>query len=853
MLFYDIQDLQQIKKIKNYVLIGQPVKVLFFEPTNQIIVFYKNFITLQNIDNLQQCNIVQSQLQDKILPQVFSQNNIYYGISWQNKTISFSSYSDSISIKLFQQIGGFKYNQFGQTGNTITLITNDNSIFQYNLEQDCIIDKGNLIQFGEIFRLDMNQQQTKLLLNIENKKMNTQRLELIDFLSMKSIQFLEEFNAGIHYCQKAVFCEECSYLITAYSSVTIKLWDLKTCKLLSTFKSSTERIDQIQISAKGILAQVGNEIIKLWNLNALKQQQIEIDGHQTSITLISISQDGLQLASGSIQEIIRWDLSNFQKIDVLLKGNKLPPCFCFSNDCNYFAALDDLHYIRLWKLNTKYLVVSSHVIKYKYNAQAIKFNLENTKIIAKYENGIKILWNLSTEQLIEDSNINLHQEICSNQILFSYDSQYLVTFSPIQIINLFDEKKEKLQIQDEVLIEKVQCMAISHNNLRLAIQNQNCIFLWSIEKMEIIIQFGKGLKISQCLAFSNNDQVLFSINNEFLVQLWDVNDKYTIIKEISIAPIIDDPIFTPMMHKTVAYPLDEEKFFVVYSLTIGFNIIQSDYLKVCIIPDHEKEWDISSDYYTYHFDSAFSSKKQLLALQWFREFKLFETNSMKLFVNLEPNKLERTTYTQQLSFSKSGRFLLSLNQDKTISLWDLDSKVSIQQKVNTKQHLNINSFIFHQDEENIIVLGLNYQIYHDHISNYTDKFIFQSQEVQENFDYVIKEINQYTINYKENELKIIEKQSGNQICIINQFSSKLNSASFSPCGRNIILGMKDGSILFYKIDQETLDKQGLPTFFKCLNRFPLLMAPYCKLQNSVLQSKENENLAKLFIEKGAKI
>ncbi|CAD8081390.1 unnamed protein product [Paramecium primaurelia] len=852
---YDIQNLEQIKLISNATINDLPTKILFLEKTQQIIAFYKKYITLQNIDNLEDCKIIQRSQQDNISTYLLTLNNNYFGISYNNQIINFLPLSQSIQVQLFQKVGTFKYKGFAQSESLMIVITSDLEIFKIDPKNLLIVKIGSLKEYGEMYRLELNIQQTKLLLAIKIKDKNTERLELIDFKSMKTIQCLEQYDASVHYFQKAFFSEESSYFVTAYSNVTIKLWDLKTCKLLSTFKSNTESIDLISISGKGILAQSGKEVIRLWNLNALRQQQLEFDGHSTSIILVTISSDGLQLASGSVFEIIRWDLTNFQKIDVLLKRTQLPPKFCYSQDCQYFAAIDDQGSIRLWKINTKYLVENSYVICYYQKAYDIQFNEKCNSIIVLYSNHIKIQWDLSQRKLLEQSNIDTYNQIKQRPSidinhLFTYDSKYLVTFSPIKMIDVTNEK-QKFIIEDTILNQKIKLIAISHNNLKLAVQNEDCINLWSIEEMKILAQLAKGLEISCCLAFSISDKVLFSLNKQFIVQLWDVDGQYIIISEISIAPKIDDPIFSAFLDKAISFPLIEDKFLVVYSLFIAFNIIQSDYLKASYIPDKEKVWDLSFDYYAKYFQSAFSEQKQLLAVQWMREFKIFDTKSMKLFVTLEPTVFDSSNYTSLLSFSKSGKYLLSLNLDQTINIWDLTSLQTIQKYANVKQNFIVKAFTFLEDEENIVILGLDNHIYHDHISNFNLQYSFLTEEVQIKFQYIIKDINQYQMKYQENELNIFDKKSGNQIYTLNKFSSKLNTASFSPCCRIIILGMKDGSILFYKIDQETLAKYGFPTLCKSINRFPLLMAPCSKLQNTQLESKESENLTRLFIEKGA--
>ena len=91
---------------------------------------------------------------------------------------------------------------------------------------------------------------------------------------------------------------------------TIKLWDLKTYKEISTLRGHSRRVNSIIFSPDClILASASHDkTIKVWNIKTSKEI-CTLTGHNNVVSSVAISQDGFLLISGSYDKTVKiWDI-----------------------------------------------------------------------------------------------------------------------------------------------------------------------------------------------------------------------------------------------------------------------------------------------------------------------------------------------------------------------------------------------------------------------------------------------------------------------------------------------------------------------------------------------------------------
>ncbi len=143
-------------------------------------------------------------------------------------------------------------------------------------------------------------------------------------------------------------------LVSGCADKTIKVWNLKTGKLIRTLTEDLGKISSVAISPDGHYLAVGScqhpkSNVKVWNLNSDKLLHTLL-GHQKPVNCIAISPDGQILASGS-NKIKIWNLHKGDRICTLWHSFAVNAA-AISPDGTILASGSSDNKIRLWNPHT---------------------------------------------------------------------------------------------------------------------------------------------------------------------------------------------------------------------------------------------------------------------------------------------------------------------------------------------------------------------------------------------------------------------------------------------------------------------------------------------------------------------
>ncbi|CAD8105109.1 unnamed protein product [Paramecium sonneborni] len=851
LVLYDIQNSQSIQQLAIIQLPNNPLKILFSNKLEQIVIYCSSVITVLKLSELESIQLIQMNKCKKSKDIILDSNQQYIGIGIENH-ICFYSLLDTIKLdKILKsnQENQFLHKNFSLNSNFFTVISNNSIYTKYDINENKIIKQINL-NLSPLSLLTLNYQESQLVA-IQELDQGKQKSLLMDLESTKVISCFEEIDDEKKFkCKKVIFSQDGQNFVSSYVDLTIKLWDAKSCKLLSMFKSDTSIIELINISTKGILAQTSEQIIKLWNLKAL-QQSFEMDGHSDSVKQLSISSDGFQLVTGSEAEIIRWDLIELKKIDVLLKGKRLPSSFCFSMNCQYFAALDDEQTVHIWKLNTKYIIEHHFKLQCIFNDN-LAFSINQTQLICKYINSKVLILNLEQvskqKQLLNQSNLNVQ----SRSIILS--SNLLIKSNPLEVIRTNNKSELINENFEGIQLSNITTIAICPISQRLAIEDKDySIIIWSMEKKqkESVLQHlsFKNTKVLS-MTFSGNGKLLFSCHIDEKIRLWNINNDCTLIT-IQDLQFYNNSNSTRQISSLQIFPIKDEKYIVIWSEDYQFWDVQISQLVFQIDQVSILEEQFNNGLLLQHFSIGYSDKTNLAAIQFKTNLKLYDITSKQQIATLEGNSFHKQSFSSILIFSENGNSLLSLGRNHTIRFWDLSNLNTIKLKVNLVKPIEASALQF-LNSTTVRLFSKFGDIIDENLSEYQEVAVIENENSFD-FNSIQRELEvcKYICKIENKTLNIFDSQNNELKFTLNQFNSQIKKLQFTLSEDQFILGMEDGSILLYKIDQQTLKNYEYPVCYYVLSKSPLLQAYRCNIRQSKFQTIENENFQKLLVEKGA--
>ncbi|CAD8122488.1 unnamed protein product [Paramecium sonneborni] len=817
-------------------------------------VLNEHFITLHDINNLSVSKICQlSKAKQKQSNLIITPNEEYFGFVLDDQ-ICFQSLFNYIEMTYYQKFNNkILYNSFSADNKLFYIIDQKSNFIQIDLNSKKKIEDN--LEFGYINILTLNWQGTEAIFNRSNSQLESNKLLLADIKAKKEVQIIENIHIDIEY-RKIIFSADEKNFMTGYQDQTIKYWDKKSCKLLYLFKSN-KQIQQIQLSSQGILAQTGQDKILLWNLKVVKQEKVQMDGHSKQITILLISPDGLQLIARSDDLLSRWDLLEMKRLNFEINESKIPYKFCFSQDSQYLAAVD-WYAFYLWKFNSKHMI--GRYCKLYFDCLFnFEFNrLNNSLIFTKNELIIK--WDV---QKIENLNIQpfiQDQSQCFCEFIFSSCAESYVSTNPLQIVYIDDKGQQqfqKLKLNQDI---KVGVIALSQDCKRLALVNQinNSIILLEVENNQQKLLIDEECSNTKILSmtFSENDKLLFSCHEDDKLRLWDVQDKFILIQKIN-APyqcVFTEPFGVAYCQTIRTFPEKNDEFLIFWAATVNCYSDWAYEMNVYYYLKGEKKVLKDAGHQDAEsLSAAYSSQKQLLAIQRIRNLQIYNLGSNELILNIKCDEAYKNNISTLLSFSPDGNILLGLSENNRINYWDLTDNQIIKLKWNLNQIVKANAIVYVPTKNVIRILGQDNMIYDLHKTEFVEMCQISKikTEIKVNNEKKQYQSQNYTISFNEKQLEIFERKTQQLKYTLDSFFSGIRCLSESPCGFQFFLGMQDGSILCYKIEEELLNKYTKPVCYKVISNIPFFYAELCNINNSKFYSKDNENLNRLFIQKGA--
>lgn len=291
-------------------------------------------------------------------------------------------------------------------------------------------------------------------------------------------------------------------------------------------------VTSVAISPDGqILVSGSNDnTIKIWNLRTFKL--LRILKHSRGVNSIAISRDGQTLASGSDDKTIKiWNLLTGKLLRTLNGHSDLVASVAFSPNGQILASGSSDRTIKLWNYRTGKLL---HTRAHPIGVSSVAFNPDGqTFASGGYDNTIK-LWNLHTGKLLR--TVTAHLEPISS-VAFSPDGQILVSSSEDKTIKLWNLRSGELlrtlsgesgwfNYDFDPNITPVYAIAFSPDGQILASSSvKNDIKIWNFRTGELLRTLIQHSDVVHSIAFSPDGQIFASGSQDGTIKIWSVSTK----------------------------------------------------------------------------------------------------------------------------------------------------------------------------------------------------------------------------------------------------------------------------------------------------------------------------------------
>jgi WD40 repeat protein len=290
------------------------------------------------------------------------------------------------------------------------------------------------------------------------------------------IQIKGPFNSGIVY--SVAFSPDGKILASGSGDNTIRLWDVRTGRLIRSFTGHGKQVNSVAFSPDGktLVSASADLSIKLWDVVSGRIIRL-FSGHSSAVYSVAFSPDGKTLASagsgGNDSALRLWDVSTGRPIRSFEERNYWLTSVAFSPDGKMIASGSSEYVIKLWDVGDGKLIRS--LVGHRNTIHSVAFSPDGKTLASGSSDHKAKLWDVSTGKTIRSLDGQSF-----NAVAFSPDGKTLAAGSYDRTVKLWDVSDGSLIHSFEGQNYEVHCVAFSPDGKKLASGGSATIKVWSI-------------------------------------------------------------------------------------------------------------------------------------------------------------------------------------------------------------------------------------------------------------------------------------------------------------------------------------------------------------------------------------
>ncbi|OUL23046.1 hypothetical protein BV378_24525 [Nostoc sp. RF31YmG] len=327
------------------------------------------------------------------------------------------------------------------------------------------------------------------------------------------------FEGHTNWIRSVVFSPQGDLVASGSSDNTIKLWDIRNGKYWKTLKGHNDFVRSLSFSPDGtILASASaDHTIKLWQIKTGKCVET-LKGHTSLVLSVAFSPDGTIIASSSADQTVKiWDMKTYECLQTLAGHTNSVRTVAFSPDGRIIASGSADQTVKLWDVKTYECLQT--LAGHTNSVRTVAFSPDGKTLASGgYDKTVRF-WDVDTYQCIQ---VLQGYTNWVHDLAVSPDGKIIASSNDDKTVKLWNVQTRELIRTLEGHAGRLWCIAFNpQGNLVASGGDDQCIRLWNVMKGECV-QLLQSRDRVLSVAFSLDGQILASGGVDRTIKLWNI-------------------------------------------------------------------------------------------------------------------------------------------------------------------------------------------------------------------------------------------------------------------------------------------------------------------------------------------
>ncbi|WP_372368674.1 protein kinase [Candidatus Uabimicrobium sp. HlEnr_7] len=305
-----------------------------------------------------------------------------------------------------------------------------------------------------------------------------------------------------------VISNDGKWLISGSDDKTIRLWSLKTRKVVTVLAGHNSSILKVAISPQGqfIASGSSDKTIRIWNMGKNKAIFV-LFGHKEPVTFVKFHPQGRSIVSASQDRTTRlWNIVTGQEIRTFKEDQALVNDICFSPDGNTIGIAYKTKPAVLLNLGTE--VPLAYIDRENKSTRGITYSKDG-KFVASATNSIVRLWRAPHNKHVAFFGDHSSKV---NSVSYSPNAQHFVSSSDDKTVKVWNVSNKKVVANLDGHNHKVVRVKYIKNYI-VGASNNNELYIWSSKDYSFVRSI-PGEKVFT----TYKDNLAYKNKNEIIIQ-----------------------------------------------------------------------------------------------------------------------------------------------------------------------------------------------------------------------------------------------------------------------------------------------------------------------------------------------